>query len=122
MKHIELLAPAGDWDCLEAAAAYGADGYLSVYARMYPQVSNAFWNAYTTGNMKEAVELVEKYDVALFADFIAKYKLNFSAVIQGMYEVAGLGQRWRRAPYSSLSDSQMELLRQFLAERGLASS
>ena len=25
MKHIELLAPAGDWDCLEAAAAYGAD-------------------------------------------------------------------------------------------------
>ena len=46
--------------------------------------------------------------------------MHFSAAIQGMYEVAGLGSRWRRSPYSSLTDAQMEILRQFLAERGLA--
>ena len=100
-------------------AAYGADGYLSVYARMYPQVSNAFWNAYTSGDMKEAIALVEKYDIALFADFIAKNGLDFSAVIQGMYETAGVGSRWRRFPYSSLTDAQMEKLKAFVHEKGL---
>ena len=100
-------------------AAYGADGYLSVYARMYPQVSNAFWNAYTSGDMKEAIALVEKYDIALFADFIAKNGLDFSAVIQGMYETAGVGSRWRRFPYSSLTDAQMEKLKAFIHEKGL---
>lgn len=100
-------------------AAYGADGYLSVYARMYPQVSNAFWNAYTSGDMKEAIALVEKYDIALFADFIAKNGLDFSAVIQGMYETAGVGSRWRRFPYSSVTDAQMEKLKAFIHEKGL---
>ena len=100
-------------------AAYGADGYLSVYARMYPQISNAFWNAYTSGNMGEAIALVEKYDIALFADFIGKNGLDFSAVIQGMYETAGVGSRWRRFPYSSLNDEQMEKLKVFVQDRGL---
>ena len=100
-------------------AAYGADGYLSVYARMYPQVSNAFWQAYTSGDMKEAIALVEKYDIALFVDFIAKNGLDFSAVIQGMYETAGVGSRWRRFPYSSLTDAQMEKLKAFVHEKGL---
>ena len=100
-------------------AAYGADGYLSVYARMYPQISNAFWNAYTFGNMNAAIALVEKYDIGLFADFIAKNGMDFSAVIQGMYEIAGVGSRWRRYPYSSLNDEQMDKLKTFLRERYL---
>ena len=100
-------------------AAYSADGYLSVYARMYPQVSNSFWQAYTSGDMNEAIALVEKYDIALFTDFIAKNGLDFSAVIQGMYETAGVGTRWRRFPYSSLNDEQMEKLKAFLQERDL---
>lgn len=100
-------------------AAYGADGYLSVYARMYPSVSNAFWKAYTSGNIPEAIALVEKYDIALFNDFIAGNGLDFSAVIQGMYETAGVGSRWRRFPYTSLNDEQMEKLKAFLQEKGL---
>ncbi len=101
------------------SAPYGADGYLSVYARMYPEVSTAFWKAYTDGNMKEAVALVEKYDIGLFTDFIKKNGLDFSAVIQGMYETAGIGTRWRRSPYSSLNDEQMEKLKAFVQEKGL---
>ena len=71
------------------------------------------------GDIKTAVELVEQYDSAFFA-MVAANGMNFSAAIQGMYEIAGLGSRWRRSPYSSLTDAQMEILRQFLAERGLA--
>lgn len=100
-------------------AAYGADGYLSVYARMYPKVSNAFWAAYTSGDRNKAIALVEKYDIALFADLIGKNGMDFSAAIQGMYETAGVGSRWRRFPYSSLTDAQMEKLKAFLQEREL---
>ena len=100
-------------------ADYGADGYLSVYARMYPEVSNAFWKAYTSGNRQEAIALVEKYDIALFKGFIEKNGLDFSAVIQGMYETAGVGSRWRRFPYSSLNDAAMEMLQDFLRGIGL---
>lgn len=98
---------------------FGADGYLSVYSRVYPDLANRWWNAYHSGDIKTAVELVEQYDSAFFA-LVAANGMHFSAAIQGMYEIAGLGSRWRRSPYSSLTDAQMEILRQFLAERGLA--
>lgn len=98
---------------------FGADGYLSVYSRVYPELSNRWWNAYHSGDIKMAIELVEQYDSAFFA-LAAANGMHFSAAIQGMYEIAGLGSRWRRSPYSSLTDAQMEILRQFLAERGLA--
>lgn len=99
-------------------APFGADGYLSVYSRVYPAVSNLFWEYYTAGKMKEAVELVEKYDIGFF-DFVAEKGIHFSAAIQGMYEIAGVGTRWRRAPYSSLTDAQMEGLTAFIKRLGL---
>lgn len=99
-------------------APFGADGYLSVYSRVYSAISSRFWAAYHNGDMKAAVELVERYDSAFF-DMVNENGMHFSAAIQGMYEIAGLGQRWRRAPYSSLTDTQMQILYQFLAERGL---
>jgi dihydrodipicolinate synthase/N-acetylneuraminate lyase len=99
-------------------APFGADGYLSVYARVFPHISHLFWRYYTEGRLQEAVEVVEKYDVAFF-DFVAAEGVNFSAAIQGMYEIAGLGRRWRRSPYSSLTEEQMEKLGAFLEERKL---
>ena len=98
---------------------FGADGYLSVYSRVYPDLSNRWWNAYHSGDIKTAVELVGRYDCEFF-DLADNNGMHFSAAIQGLYEIAGLGSRWRRPPYSSLTDAQMEILRQFLAERGLA--
>ena len=100
-------------------APFGADGYLSVYSRVYPELSNRWWNAYHSGDIKTAVDLVERYDSAFF-DMADDNGMHFSAAIQGMFEVAGLGSRWRRAPYSSLTDAQMEILCQFLKERKLA--
>ena len=97
---------------------FGADGYLSVYARVFPDVSNRFWNAYHGGDIKKAVELVEQYDVAFF-DMVASNGINFSAGIQALFEVAGIGQRWRRSPYSSVTDQQMEVVRDFCAAHNL---
>ena len=99
-------------------APFGADGYLSVYARVFPAISNAFWKAYHEGDMKEAVRFVEEYDSAFF-DFCAENGVNFSAVIQGLYEVAGVGSRWRRSPYSSLSEEKMIKLHEFAKKKKL---
>ena len=99
-------------------APFGADGYLSVYARVFPGVSNDFWKAYHNGDLKEAVRLVEEYDSAFF-DFCAGNSVHFSAAIQGLYEIAGVGNRWRRAPYSSLNDDEMAKLLSFANDKKL---
>lgn len=99
-------------------APYGADGYLSVFARIFPEVSNAFWENYSNGNYKEAMDIVSKYELPLL-DFWQSDGKQFDATIRGMYEVAGLGKRYRRAPYSSLNDAQMEQVRDFLQKLGL---
>ncbi len=35
------------------------------------------------------------------------------AVVHGMMEIEGICGRYRRAPYTSLSDEQMEILREY---------
>lgn len=97
---------------------YGADGYLSVFARVFPEVSNAFWQSYSEGKYKEAMDVIEKYEFPLLKFWQADGK-QFDATIHGMYEIAGLGQRYRRAPYSSLNDCQMEQVREFLQKLNL---
>lgn len=39
---------------------------------------------------------------------------HFDATFRAMYEILGLGQRWRRTPYTSYTDEQMEELRAFM--------
>ncbi len=41
-------------------------------------------------------------------------KGSFDAGLHGMLEITGLGKRYRRAPYPSLTDEQMGALREFL--------
>jgi len=40
-------------------------------------------------------------------------------VIHGCYELVGIASRWRRPPYHSMTDQEMERLTEFLRERGL---
>lgn len=84
---------------------YGADGYLSVFARCFPQVGQEFWKAYTSGDIKEAARVIEVYELPVQRMWD---KAHFDAVMHAMQELAGVGTRWRRAPYSSLNDGQME--------------
>jgi len=95
---------------------YGADGYLSVFGRCFPKVGQDFWKAYTAGDMAEARRLIEYYE-----DPVQKIwdELHFDAVMHGMQELAGVGTRWRRAPYGSLSDEEMEKLADMLRQIGL---
>ena len=97
---------------------YGPHAYLSLYMRFYPEIAHRYWAAIQAENCEESVGIVNQYDIP-FIDFCAKHGAHFDAVVHGAMELAGIAPRWRRAPYSSLNDSQMGDLKTFFSERGL---
>lgn len=95
---------------------YGPDSYLSLYMRFQPAVAHRYWAAIVAGRRDQAVEVINRYDIP-FMDFCASNGVHFDAVVHGAMELAGLARRWRRPPYTALSDEQMEKLKTFFAAR-----
>ena len=95
---------------------YGADGYLSIYARCFPEVEKPFRQAYETGRLSDAAAIIETYEIDFFK-WCAANGAHFDAGIRGMIELAGLAGRWARKPYTHLSAPQLDSLRTFLSER-----
>jgi 4-hydroxy-tetrahydrodipicolinate synthase len=97
---------------------YGAHAYLSLYMRFFPAIAHRYWAAIQAGNHAETVAIINRYDIP-FIDFCGKHGVHFDAVVHGAMEIAGIAPRWRRAPYTSLNDPQMEQLKTFFAARDL---
>ncbi|HRE82381.1 MAG TPA: dihydrodipicolinate synthase family protein [Opitutaceae bacterium] len=95
----------------------GPDSYLSLYMRFKPAVAHRYWEAITAGRIDEAVEIINRFDIP-FMNFCATHGVHFDAVVHGAMELAGITQRWRRSPYSTLNDDKMEKLKSFFAEAG----
>ena len=98
--------------------SYGCDGYLSTFITFKPQISHTYWTAIQEENFKKAKEIIQTYDLPLF-EFIGPREGGFDAWFHGIYEIYGLAQRWRRPPYYSLSDTDMEKLKDFLTKSNL---
>ena len=92
---------------------YGVDGYLSLFISFKPEIAWRYWKAIGAGNLQAARDVVRDYDMPLF-DYLLKSEGGFDAAIHGIYELFGLAKRYRRPPYHSLSDKQMEKLAEFL--------
>ena len=97
---------------------YGADGYLSTFMHFKPEIAWRYWNAIDSGNLQDAVAVIRDYDNPLFKHLLATSG-SFDAGIHGILELYGLGTRYRRAPYHSLTDQQMEILADFLKQKQL---
>lgn len=97
---------------------YGCDGYLSTFISFKPHIAWEYWQATQAGNLVRAKEIIRDYDMPFF-DFIISLPGGFDAGIHGTLEIFGLGQRWRRRPYYSLNDEEMERLRHFYQQHGL---
>ena len=95
---------------------YGCDGYLSTFMTFKPEVSRAYWGAVERNDLAAAREVVARFDMPYF-DFVMQLRGGFDAGLHGAYELFGIAQRWRRPPYVSLSDEEMEQLATFF--RGL---
>lgn len=97
---------------------YGVDGYLSTFITFNPKIAWRYWNAIEANDMDAAMEVVRKFDIPFF-DYIIGCKGSFDAAIHGIDEILGLGRRWRRMPYHSLTDKQMAELEEFLRKHNM---
>lgn len=96
---------------------YGVDGYFSMHVTFNAEIAKNYWNAIQENRLSDAIAIVRDYDMPLF-DLLRSLEGGFDAGIHGVLEILGLGMRYRRLPYHSLSDQQMEILRDFLTLKG----
>ena len=97
---------------------YGCDGYLSTFVTFAPQVTQAYWRAVQAEDWVEAARIIREYDMPYF-DYVLDVIGGFDAALHGTYEHFGMSQRWRRPPYHSLTDEQMEQLSQLFLDLNL---
>ena len=93
---------------------YGCDGYMSWYLHFVPEIAHAFWRTIESGNVAASARIIRDYDYPWF-DFSETLGGGFDAMYHGAQEVFGIAERWRRPPYASLTDEEMERLRGFFA-------
>ncbi len=98
---------------------YGCDGYLSTFVTFAPQITQRYWQAVQTEDWVEAARIIREFDMPYF-DYVLSVKGGFDAALHGTYEHFGLSQRWRRPPYHSLTDAQMEELSQLFVDMKLS--
>jgi 4-hydroxy-tetrahydrodipicolinate synthase len=92
---------------------FGCDGYLSSFIYFHPSVAHAFWRAATTRDDVAVRRIIAEVDIP-FWEFMVSFPGSFDAVVHGILEAKGIAGRWRRSPYYSLSDAEMERVRAFL--------
>ena len=92
---------------------YGCQGWLSTFIIFRPTVAHAYWKAVKAGDIPQAVRIIDKIERPFF-DYILTAPGGFDAAIHGIIELCGLAKRWRRPPFNSLNDEEMEKLAEFL--------
>ena len=97
---------------------YGCDGYLSTFITLKPEIAHAYWSAIEAGNLTGAVEVITKYDMPFF-DYLLGLPGGFDAGMHAAAELYGIYGRWRRKPYYSLSDEEVDGLAEHLRGTGL---
>ena len=97
---------------------YGCDGYLSTFITFKPDVAQRYWAAITRNDIPAAVALIRDFDLPFFK-IVQRQPGGFDAGIHGVLEMAGICERWRRPPYYSLSDLEMEQLETDLKAKGI---
>lgn len=97
---------------------FGCDGYLSTFLCFKPQVSHDYWAAIEANNIKGASKIIGDIDIPFF-EFICPLRGGFDAGMHGTLELFGITKRWRRPPYYSLNDKEMDQLRNFFQQKNL---
>ena len=96
---------------------YGAIGFMSTFVMFRPCVTADYWGAVERGDWERAGKVIVDHDWP-FMDYIMDLPGGVDAGIHGVLELYGIAQRWRRNPYHSLNDKEMEQLHDFFKARG----
>lgn len=97
---------------------YGVGGYLSTFISFKPEIAWRYYNATEAGDLDTARAVIRDCDMPFF-DYVIASEGSFDAAMHGVLELAGFGKRYRRPPYHSLTDEQMEDLAAFLDKKHL---
>lgn len=93
-------------------AAYGACGYLSTFARIRPEVTRLYWEAWKRGDYAVAIRVIKEITNP-YSSLIGGFRGGSNTGIYGSLELAGIASRNRRKPYATICDSDMEKLKAF---------
>ena len=96
----------------------GGHCYMSTFQMGAAHITEQYWAAVQEGNLKLAEEIIQKYETPYFA-YLSKMKGGWNAGIHGALELFGVAKRWRRKPYYSLTDREMEGLHQAMCDLGI---
>ncbi len=96
---------------------YGCDGYFSTFSRFNPTIGHKFWAAIQAQDWNQVQETIRNHDMPFF-EIIKAQTGGYDAAIHAALELAGLAQRWRRKPYYSLNDEEMEALGEVFKSKG----
>ena len=94
---------------------YGCDGYMSTFR---PELTHRYWQAVEAHDLPTMRRIVRDYDLPVF-DYLETVTGGWNAGLHGALEVFRIAQRWRRPPYYSLDDEEMEKLSAFFADKGM---
>lgn len=97
---------------------YGCDGYLSTFITFNPAVARKYWRAIAAKDMFSARKVIAGQSIPFF-NYISRLPGGFNSAIHGMLEIYGLAQRYRRAPYHTITAAELEKLKAFLKEHAL---
>ena len=96
---------------------YGAVGYMSTFVTFHSPVTHQYWDAVERGDWTAAAKVIAEHDRPLF-EYIGGLQGGFDAGMHGLLELTGTAGRWRRKPFYSLNDEEMEGLKAFCHSHG----
>ena len=96
---------------------YGVHGYLSCCLTFKPDIAWRYWNAIQDNELATAAGVIRDFDLPFF-DYILSSEGGFNAAMYAVFEIFGLTKRYRRPPYHTFTDQQMEQLADFLKRTG----
>lgn len=94
---------------------YGGTGYLSAFVTYNPAVSSAYWRAVEATDIPAAVKIIREKENP-WLEHLKATPGGLDAAIHGMLELLGLAKRYRRRPYHTISDEQLQKLADGLRE------
>jgi dihydrodipicolinate synthase/N-acetylneuraminate lyase len=97
---------------------YGNIGYMSTFIRYKPGITHAYWQAISSGDLAQAAHIITTMELP-FTDAVTAVQGGQDAGMHAALELFGVCGRWRRPPYYSLMDQEMDKLADELRRRSL---
>ena len=97
---------------------FGVDGYLSTFIQIKPKISHDYWAAIQANDMKTAWKITNDIDVPFFKH-IMTLTGGWNAAIHAIHELTHIAKRYRRKPYYSFNDEEMDQLKDFLVKNSM---